>query len=674
MPYTPIRYSAGVSKSEKVTTMAPKGTNLDVYSQFLDINNALNIENYLPTSEGFLKKRLGLAEQLDIGGTSPITMGQNYVNDTILIAYGTTLKAVSTLNYSQTTIKNDFTTDTFDGRAYGDYFFITSLLNGLWRVSKVVPYNEATGSGSNKFLISGTGGALGATITDATSGATANVVSSSGALPGTLTVIVNTVVGTFTSGHSITSGTLANGSLADINPFTVGARITGQTSSATAVILEDTAGTGSGTLTLGSISGTFVNGETIVDDANASYPGRGVLTSAVTYAITLVSTAPNAATCEIIGNRLFLGQLKTDNAAVAYSQADTGTNPPFSTTWTVGSQYTDPGKITYRNGGTVRAIRGIGQNIVVLQDNGKFAFTIDSFDTGGTISKTDNIQLFRQDFGGSRAAITTDDGLFYANEAGLWQLASVGQTNVPFSDQESNDSAQLLGKTYFDNVTLDNADFLYDARNRNLVLICAKGSNLNNFGIVYNLDSKAFSFISGWSLNRVLSVNQTFYGFDAISATIYTLFDGYLDDGNSITTDYLQEINLDNLYYKFILKGCYVQGFLSTTSNITVAFDVYNDIGQLQENAAAFTWTAQLTDTSSNGYGLAEYGESGYGVSGGTSGLIESFDGCRPFIRDLKRVRVHITSVSSDIHYINWLNLLLDVGGPIRRRKMERIT
>jgi hypothetical protein len=674
MPYMPLQYNSAPRRTDKSSTMAPKGVNLDTYSNFLDINQALNIENYLPTAEGFLRKRLGMARRLNIGGTVPITMLQPYVNDTVLVAYGTTLKAVSTSDYSTTTIKSDFTSDDFDGRQYGDYFFITSKLNGLWRVSKIASYNETTASGAtnNYFSISASSGAIGATVTDAVSGATADVVSSSGSLPGTLSVVVNNVVGTFTNGHGVTSGTLVGASLSNINPFTVGKTITGQTSGARAVILEDTAGSGSGTLTLGSIIGTFQNGEVVVDDS--STPGRGHLTTAVVYTIAQIASAPYAATCEVIGNRLFLGNLSTDDAATAYSQADTGSNPPFSSTWTVASQYTDPGKVVYRNGGTVRAIRPIGQFIVVFQDNGKFAFTIDTFDSGGTISKTDQIVFFRQDFGGSRAAILIDDGLFYANEGGLWQLASVGQTNVPFSEQEFNVSADSLGKNFFNNINLTNADFFYDARNRNLVLICAKDSNINNFGIVYQLDSKAFSFITGWSLNRVLNVNQSFYGVDAIAARIYTLFDGYLDDGNPITTDYLQEINLDNLYYKNVLKGLYVNGFLSTTSDITVAFDVYSDIGEIQENAARFEWTAQLATTSRNGYGLASYGDSGYGVSGGTSGLIESFDGCRPFIRNVKRARLHVTSLSSDIHYINWFTLLFETGGPIRRRKMSRLT
>lgn len=671
MQRKPLNVAYKPQMISQTTTMAQKGVDKHTFSQFLNLDLAKNIENYLPTSEGRLKTRKGLLELLNLAGSTAGTMAKSYIDDIILYAYGTTLGAYTISTDSYTTIKSDFVSDSFDGRRYGDYFFLTSKLNGLWRVSRTITYNQRTTTGStqSKFTIPATGGAIGATITGA-GGATANVVSSSGTTPGTLTVVVDTIVGTFVHGEVITSGTLVGATLTNINPFTTGKKVTGQTSGATAIILEHTDSGATGTITLGSVSGTFQNGEELVDDSTAPY-GRGTATSVLTWTTTADTSAPKAGVCEVIGNRFYLGDLAEDETAVRYSNADTGANPVF-TSWTVGTGINDPGQINYRNGGQVMAIKPLNGTVTVLQKKGKFAFYINIAVDGGVYYKEDKNVGYREDLGASRACITTDQGLFYADDSGLYQLISIGEVQQTGSNQEANISSKLLGNTYFEDIDLTNADMAFDARNRLVLLTCAKRGTTNNFVIVYNIDSKAFSFISGWAINRFLSINQDIYGLASDTMAIYKCFEGYSDNGFDISRYYEQEIPLGTMYTKNFLKGCYAQGEFSLSSELNVKFDIYNNTGRLERNKAEFTWTAQNPPESTDGYGAIPYGGGSYGGDADVEGLINSFDGCRPKVRNVQRLVMRIDSTGQDYHTINWVGLQVEVGSPIRVRKMAR--
>ena len=185
--------------------------------------------------------------------------------------------------------------------------------------------------------------------------------------------------------------------------------LTGGTSGATAVILEDADGGATGTLTLGNITGTFQNNETITDSATGSATSNGALT----YTYAAISAAPYARHLKVVDTRLVAGDLRDNRAAVKYCDVDDGTNPPF-TTWTVGTGATQSGLMSYRNAGTVNVIENLGNVIIVGADEGKWAFTIDTIDSAGTLSKVDNTVMYRLD-AGMKSALQTDEGLFYVN-------------------------------------------------------------------------------------------------------------------------------------------------------------------------------------------------------------------------------------------------------------------
>ena len=448
--------------------------------------------------------------------------------------------------------------------------------------------------------------------------------------------------------------------------FTVGKKITGQTSGATAIILQDVDGGATGVLTLGTIEGTFQNNELITD--NGTVPGSATADGTLNWVYTTITNAPTAAILRAIGTRLFAGRLQSDEAAVAYSDADTGANPPFDD-WAVGVDANDAGLLSYRNAGRVNAIEALGPNIIVFANNGKWSWYINVIDSAGTLKKVDVTTINRIDLGGY-AAISTPKGLFYINQAGIWQLISVGQPNIPFSDQEDL-ASRLLGNTYFDGSTFDRATMAFEGKSETLFCSFAQDAGANNYVVVYNTVYKAFSRITGWNINCFLNNNQIIYGASSLTGKVYQCFDGYTDDGNIIFTEYYQEIKVGDLEQRSVLLGAYIKGFLSPSTSLVVRFDIYDVKGHLIPNKMAYLWEADGTTSTLDEYGKAIWGESSWGGDGEQAGLVESFAGGSGKIKNFQRIRVHISGSHRVPHTLNWSKLVVRVKVPIRRRNLR---
>jgi hypothetical protein len=410
--------------------MAKGGENLRDLPQLLAPQFALEMVNYLVTTDGGLEKRKGITHLFEVAGTAPVTMLEEYDTNHLIFGYGKTLAAYEISTDSITTIKNNFIASGFSGQRYGDYFFVASPADNVGRVSRTLAYD------------------------------------------------------------------------AQITNFTVGSTLIGQTSGAIGTILEDIDLGTHGTLTLGAISGAFIDNEIIKDSATGQALANGTL--GWTYAP--IGAAPKAKVLKVIGSRLFAGNLSTDNTAVMYSKVDDGSNPPF-VNWTLDTLADSAGLLNYRNAGAVKAIESLGNNAIIFSEHGKWAFYINTMDSAGALRKVDVLVISRLDFGGARSAKTTPKGLFYVNSAGLWQLISLGQPNVPFSDQEGLNSV-LLGTKYFNDVNLDNADITYLARYNVVLITCAKNSVVNNLVIAFNVENKSFSELRGWNRSEERRVGK----------------------------------------------------------------------------------------------------------------------------------------------------------------------
>ncbi|MBT7929866.1 hypothetical protein HN682_08135 [Candidatus Peregrinibacteria bacterium] len=593
--YRPLQVDSTSSQSALVTTMAREGMNQRDLSQFLDVEFAQIIRNYIPVGTGQLEKREGQTEIFEVAGNEQILMAEKYTDTLWLFAYNTTLAAYDVDTDTVTNIKTDFTASgTFEGARAGDYFFITNGAELPYRISVTLDYDAQTAN------------------------------------------------------------------------FTVGETLTGGTSGATAIILEDDDSGVAGTLTLGSIEGVFQNNEALTDGAT----GAAVADGTLTWAATEVSNAPVAKGVRLLGSRLFLYALADNPSAVAYSDSDDGTNPPFQT-WAAGTLADDPGLISNRNIGEIRDIQQISQYYVVWGDDGKFAFTISQLDSGGILSKVDDFLMHRVDFGGARGALMTPIGLVYANENGFYSLLGVGQDTDSFSDQDFF-LVDQLGDDYFTDIDVTNGDIVFDEKRKNVLFTCARDSATNNVVIGYNVESKAVFEFVGWNVNRWFKIDGEIYAASSLNTSIHKCFDGHDDNGLPIGTEYVQELNMGSLYLSQDLLGCYVQGFLSASTAIDVNFDAYNQEGLFASERAQFTWEAQSVGGLASGFGASSWGITAWGGYSPDPNLVESFDGCRPFVRRVQRIVLRITSGDLVDHVINWIGIEVKQKNRIRRRKMTR--
>lgn len=533
--YFPITTKTNAKMATTTTVMSPKGTDNRNLPQMLDTDYAQNIVNYWVTGTGQLQKRKGLQKLFDSLGADAILMAEKWTSTKYVYAYGTTVAVWDTSTQTSTIVKSDFTGTTFEGRKYGDYFFVTNKTDGLW----------------------------------------------------------------------------------------------------------------------------------VID------PALAIVDYTSTYG------APLANQIEIFGSRILLGDLSTDDTAIFYSGTDDGNNPPFANAsyWTEGTLQTQAGSVYYRNGGTINSITSLGQTIIGFGDTGKFGFQITTENIGGVYYKNDDPTFYRQDFGGGRGAISTPVGVIYVNKKGVWQLSSVGQDNVKFSDQEEN-ITYLLGDTYFEDVDVSNATIIHDERRGYVYISVAKNSGTNNLVIAINMQLKGYpiSKFTGMNVSRFFSDGDDIYAGSALKSILYSAFTGSDDDGAAIGTDYKQELNVGSLQTRKMLKGLYVQGFLSASSVINIRFDIYDKDGVPTEDKLKFQWEAQYNLNGSDGWDSASWDTSSWDGDSDLANLIESFDGMNATIRDFQRIIVHVTCSDKYPHVLNWLSLETYEKTTIRRRKLTQIS
>jgi hypothetical protein len=720
--YTPLRtQSASYKVSNTVSQMADKGLNLETSPQFLDVNYALDIKNYQITPGSGIEKRKGMSRVFNVSGGNAIRMLEKYADNLYMYAYSDKL-AVYDKTAATSTIINTFSaaSTVYSGQRYAGYFFVTNGSDNPYRVYRQLKYDGTISAFT-----------VGEKLTGGTSTNTATILEKLSVYTPALLTGGNAATAVLATWTAVTDGSFRitiDGTLRNITGLTfagcttmamVAGRIqngiraaTGSletctwstdhfvinsvnTTSSSAITVTSATGGGTdisgvgattfmdaevavGTVTAAALSytslvlqnptGTFTNNETITD----SKTGVATADGTVEWKIVSIPTAPVCNILKVVGARLFCGGLRSDPTAVKYSALDTGGNPPFSTNWTAGTLATDPGLLQYRNAGTVKSIESLGETIVIFSENGKWAFNITQFDSAGTISKLDQTIINRIDFGGSSGALTTPKGLFYINEGGLWQLVGLGQPDIPYSDQEFNNSI-LLGNDYFDGVDLDRADMTYSQRWNTVFITCGFSSSINNKVIAYNLDTKAFYEIIGWNLNNFLNDGETLYAGSANQTRVYKLFDGYTDDGAAIATVYEQELPIGSLQTRKEIRELYLHGFLSPSTTISVTLNEYNQDGIYIDTKKQYSWTAASSTSTYLGYGMVPWGDSAWGGNADLPALTEDFNGTKVMIRNAQRLRIKFTENSSTNHSITYLSLLTREKANIRKRQLVKI-
>lgn len=385
-----------------------------------------------------------------------------------------------------------------------------------------------------------------------------------------------------------------------------------------------------------------------------------------------IATSPVCNGLKVIGARIYAFNLATDPSGIEYSEIDDASNPPFDG-WSPTTAADTAGTVNFRNAGTVRSVCQLGQYTVAFSDNGFFAFYINVQDSGGILKKIETVQNYTEDFGGARGAIETPEGIYYINEAGLWQMVSTGVTYTPMSKQQVLTST-LLGSTYFQDVDQTTSDLVYDANQKCIFATVKKESETNNLVIGYKPELKSMFEIKGWNINRFAKSGSTIYGASSVKTTAYELFSGHDDDGLNIGTMIYLEVPLKTLFHAHSLSEAYAGGALSTGSEIKINFDIYNKYGDFRENVEELTWTANDGGGQADGWADAIWGESAWGGGFDLGGLIQSFGGGSPKISNFQRLLVKLTSGDKLPHVLNWLALKTTQKAPIKRRNFINST
>lgn len=672
--YRGLAQAPGQQRTNATSFMASKGMNTRFFSQLLDLKFCTLMRNYIPYGDGDVRKRAGQRTLIDQGGTEGVELFEEYTNDILIFGYGGTVYSYEISTGTVETIVSGLSANgNLDGTRYGDYFFIVNGVDPLKRVFREMDFTiDVQNPVANRFgyglSSAGTPFTNGQVITGATSGATATITSiqTNSSTSGVLRV--NVTSGTFLDGENITDPITGDSTITWINRIEEGQEITGQNSGAKAVVLE---GTGSTTMVLGNVRGTFEVGEDVLTDETV--PGRATVDSVIRWDDADISSAPIGDIVEAIvidkGGRLAIGGIKDQPGRVQVSDVDDGDNPPFGG-WSDSTTVEDGFIYDFRRAGKTRSILTYGSDCVVMCEFGYFAFAVEQLDIGGTLAKKIVNRGQVIDEGGERNAVNTKKGILSVSEAGLRQLVQLGQKNIPITEQ-SIDITQSLADDYFANIDFTNADLVYDKRNQIVYATCRRDSDVNNLIIGYSFEQEAIFEITGWNISRLINVDQTIYGADAVTGKIYKLFTGNSDDGSVIPARYEQELRFSDLTSRVDLMEMYLNGQLSDESSIDVYIDRFDRTGAYKRGAWSGTWTRKnpIVGSGQKGYNNSYTG--GYG-SGNAGNLTNQQGGFKPKVRRANRIILRISSGDLYPHIINYVQAWANVTTYNRNRSITK--
>lgn len=439
--------------------------------------------------------------------------------------------------------------------------------------------------------------------------------------------------------------------------FTVGTIVTGGTSGATAIILEDSDSGAAGTLTLGQIVGTFADGELITDSVTGSADVDGTLG----FTFTTITDAPICNKVFIYDQRLIAYNIQGFPSKVQWSEKFTGTNPPFTNFTTIAAPplTTDPGETSFFNAGTVKTLTTLGAQLVALYEDGESGIRIEVIDVDGSGLRQNVLVDFQREGLGGDASIDTNIGVFYVNESGVFQMVSGGSTAQPFSKQEVKISS-LFSEEFTDTLDFTEADLFYDEKNKLLLITCRKdGASFNNFLLIYNTELKAFSRRTGWYISNFYKVGNDIFGTSSITGKIFKLFDGNSDDGIDIACRIRQELTQGEIINMSQLQEVYAKGKLAPDQTVTISFDIFDSEGIFFPDFKSLTWVLSGSSIQNLGVGKAAVGKSpvgGGGIPG--SSTFESFFHERLRIYKYSRLILNITEESELPLELNWISLI----------------
>ncbi len=422
--------------------------------------------------------------------------------------------------------------------------------------------------------------------------------------------------------------------------FTGNKILTGATSGATAVLLQNIAGTPttSGTLTLMNISGEFQDGEIITDSEGGSATVDGDLR----YQIAEIAGSPRAKILFIHDDRLFAGNTSSNKTELLWSNKYSGSSVPFCSWYPTYylSYYGGPGSFQNNSFGELKEIGAIGNQIVAVYDQGKAGFNLKVVNMVTSTAEVPNVNFQDGNFGNKGGIASTSKGIFYVNKFGVFQQTSASSRGLSFA----------LGRDYFSDIDFSNSDLIYASGVGKILITCARDSSTNNLVLAYDVENDAWSEITGWNIERFINYDAYTYGSSALNSKVYCLFDGLNDNGTNIACAYESgEIDFDQPLTIKKSKNFYAKGRLHSSSSFNLKFDIWDKKNKFIENKLSFTWNADADSVADS------------------DGLKESFAHSRIALRNYLKAKIKFTEESAYPLEINFMALDFEAKKDIKK-------
>ena len=593
--------------------------------QALNSKKATLIENYFIERDFQLTRRNGSRTVATEAGSSPSKILSRWTDTLMILGYGTTLAVFNLNNNALHTIKSDFSQNLTDGVAYGNNFYSCNGKHGDPIYQTTLPtlaYDVET----SPFTV-------GQTVTGATSGATATIISIADSSPtGTLTLdnitaefIDDEIITDPLGGSATSNGTIVYTNTAAINPtislyytsltvnFTVGETVTGGSSGATGVVVAQLSLTAtSGILQLKSTVGTFTNAETVT----GGVAGSATVTLGTNQTKTMLGFVPKCEFLYILGTRLTAGNTDTSSYDVHLS----GDNDP--TQWDtsqalIGFSYS----ISDQRFGNVNSVGTLNLGTVTYSeykslnaaffDHGILGWRVTQQTVGSDLLQQVSFEIEDFTHGGYRGALSTQHGIFYGNSTGEYILHADGQSvNLSWN----------FGRQVISQLNALNADRVYQPEKYLVYITTSKSSATNN--IIYWFDIRTvkdenvlWGTVTGIPTNRFCLMGSQLYGASAVSPSIVEMFPNNVwdDDGCNVFYHYRQPLNINGMQSINDLQEQYIAGFLSPNNPLTVAFDGYTEQGYIQNTGISYQWGTAGAPGMLVGLGEMELGKDQFG-------------------------------------------------------------
>ena len=305
---------------------------------------------------------------------------------------------------------------------------------------------------------------------------------------------------------------------------------------------------------------------------------------------TSIGAAPKAKHLLVWEARLLAGNTDTDESQLHGSRVDDGTG--IFDTWTIAEDDGDPFSSINPRMGALNGIGTVGNQLVLIRDEGKLGFHIEYFDVAGSgLQQHLQIDFEKIDFGGFRGVTSTTTGIYYVNQYGLWRLVGGVEGEV----QEGNVTS--LFDDYIEDFNFDDADIIYMPVEDKILVTCKKtNADANDTILFYDPQTGAVGEISGWNIKRFVRYGDTFYGTSSLNGDIHRLLSGFDANGSSTSfeiegkeLDFGDEERLKDMF------NFYIYGKMAIGSSVTIEIDKWDETGNKETSDVKLSWTSDIS-------------------------------------------------------------------------------